>query len=183
MVLEGLINPMKAEKRPWEMFFVGILYSSIAIAISLFLFMEYASLIAIFFTVIASIPIIYAAIKLEEKKDLVIHDEKVLIKEHGKALAFFMFLFLGFVVSFSLWYTFLPPEISAKVFEIQSSTISKINDPIAGNAFNLAGTFGKILMNNIKVLVFCLIFALEVRKDIVKKVETWSVIIVGTIIQ
>ena len=74
---------------------MGIIYSSVAIIIALVLFYEYASLIMVFFTVMTSIPIIYWAIKLEEKKDLQIHDERVLIKEHGKALAFFMFMFLG----------------------------------------------------------------------------------------
>lgn len=159
MVLESLISPINAEKRPWKMFFLGIIYSSIAIIVSLFLFVEYASLIMIFFTVAASIPIIYWTIKLEEKKDLVIHDEKALIKEHGKALAFLIFLFIGFVVSFSIWYIFLSPETAAKVFEVQVNTISRINDPITGNAFNLTGTFIKILFNNIRVLFFCLIFA------------------------
>ena len=181
MVLESLINPIKAEKRPWEMFFVGILYSSIAIIIAMFLFMEYASLITIFFTVAASIPIIYWAIKLEEKKDLSIHDEKVLIKEHGKALAFFMFLFLGFVISFSIWYIMLSPETSAKVFEVQANTISRINDPLAGNAFNLAGTFFKIFVNNIKVLIFCLIFAFFYGFGAIF-ILTWNASIIGVAI-
>jgi uncharacterized membrane protein SpoIIM required for sporulation len=159
MVLEGLMTPFKAEKRPWEMLFIGVLYSSIAILLSLFLFKEYASLFIVFFTVFASIPLIYWAIKLEEKKDLQIHDERLLIKEHGKALAFFMFLFLGFVLSFSLWYIFLPSETSSVMFQVQSNTISKINNPITGNAVTLAGTFFTIFANNMKVLVFCLIFA------------------------
>ena len=81
MVLESLISPIKAEKKPWEMFFIGMLYSSAAIIISIILFREYSSLISLFFTVAASIPIKYWKIKLEEKKDLSIHDEKILIKE------------------------------------------------------------------------------------------------------
>ncbi|MCK5282052.1 MAG: stage II sporulation protein M [Nanoarchaeota archaeon] len=181
MVLESLISPIKAEKKPWEMFFIGILYSSIAIIISIFLFRDYASLIAIFFTVMASIPIIYWTIKMEEKKDLSIHEEKVLIKEHGKALAFFVFLFLGFVVSFSLWYVLLPADISSKVFEIQTNTISQINNPLTGNAYNLAGTFTKILFNNIKVLLFCLIFAFFYGFGAIF-ILTWNASIIGVAI-
>ena len=159
MVLEGLITPAKAEKKPWEMFFVGILYSSVAILLSLLLFPEYASLIMIFFTVFVSIPIIYLTIKYEEKKDMTIRSERLLIKEHSKALAFFMFLFLGFVVSFSIWYVLLPDTARANVFEVQSATIYQINNPLTGNAYNLAATFGTIFLNNIKVMIFCLIFA------------------------
>jgi uncharacterized membrane protein SpoIIM required for sporulation len=159
MVLEGLISPIKAEKNPWELFFIGILYSSIALVMSLVLFQDYASIIMVFFTVAASIPLVYWTLKLEEKKDLWIHEEKILIKEHGKALAFLTFLFLGFVFSFTIWYLFLPATTSAKLFEVQTNTITEINNPMTGNAINIASTLTKILINNMKVLLFCLIFA------------------------
>lgn len=178
MVLEGLISPIKAEKKPWKMIFIGLLYSSIAIIISLFLFPDYASLVMVFFTVFASIPIVYWAIRLEEKKDLSIQDEKVLIKEHGKALAFFIFLFLGFVISFSVWYIVLPASITEKLFEVQSATISNINNPLTGNAFNLAGTFVMILFNNMKVLLFCLIFAFFYGFGAIF-ILTWNASIIG----
>ncbi len=181
MVLESLISPIKAEKRPWEMFFIGLLYSSIAVIVSIFLFIDYASLIMIFFTVAVSIPIIYWAIKLEEKKDLSIHDERLLIKEHGKALAFFTCLFIGFVVSFSIWYLILPEDLSQKVFAVQTETITKINNPLAGNAFNLAATFMTILMNNLKVLLFCLIFAFFYGFGAIF-ILTWNASIMGAAI-
>ncbi len=181
MVLESLISPKKAEKKPWEMFFIGLLYSSLAIIVALFLFREYASLIAIFFTVSASIPIMYWTIKMEEKKDLAIHEEKVLIKEHGKALTFFMFLFIGFVVSFSLWYLLLSPETASQVFEVQAKTIAEINNPLTGNAFNLASTFTKIVINNMKVLLFCLIFAFFYGFGAIF-ILTWNASIMGVAI-
>ena len=159
MVLEGIINPFKAEKKPWEMFFIGILYSSAAMLVSLIFFMAYASLIFVFFTVFVSIPIIYWTIKVEEEKDLTIHSEKLLIKEHGKALTFFIFLFLGFVVSFTLWYIFLPVDLSSAAFKVQANTIAEVNNPLTGNVFNLASTLMFIFLNNLKVLLFCLIFA------------------------
>jgi uncharacterized membrane protein SpoIIM required for sporulation len=181
MVLESLISPIKAEKKPWEMFFIGLLYSSVSIIVALFLFRDYASLIMVFFTVAASIPIVYWAIKLEEKKDLSIHDERMLIKEHGRALSFFMFLFLGFVVSFSVWYLILPSEVSASVFQVQSNTIKQINNPLTGNAINFAATFAKILFNNLKVLAFCLIFAFFYGFGAIF-ILTWNASIIGAAI-
>ncbi len=181
MVLESLINPIKAEKKPWTMFFVGILYSSIALIIALLLFREYASLIMVFFTVTASIPVIYWAIKLEEKKDLIITEEKILLKEHAKALAFFTFLFLGFVVSFTAWYALLPSSVAADVFEVQTKTITEINSPVAGNAFHLAGAFTTILLNNLRVLVFCLIFAFFYGFGAIF-ILTWNASIIGVAI-
>ncbi|HJO02326.1 MAG TPA: hypothetical protein QF458_05400, partial [Candidatus Woesearchaeota archaeon] len=88
MVLESLLNPLKAEKKPWEMFFIGFFYSSIAILLSLWIFKEEASLVMVFFTVMACIPIVYNTMRLEENKDLEISKEMALLKEHNKAIIF-----------------------------------------------------------------------------------------------
>jgi len=181
MVLEGLVNPLKAQKKPWILFFIGVLYSSIALIISINLFRDYASIIMIFFTVAASIPLIYWTIKLEEKKDLSITEERLLLKEHGRALTFFMFLFVGFVVSFSLWYIFLPSSISEKAFEVQTNTITQINNPLTGSAISVASTFLKIILNNLKVMLFCLLFAFFYGFGAIF-ILTWNASIIGVAI-
>jgi len=160
MVLEALLNPIKAEKQPWMAFPIGIIYATIGLLVSLFLFQNYASIVSISLTALVSIPLIYGAIKLEEKKDMQISDEKILIKEHGKALLFFVFLFLGYTVAFAVWFAILPPSITHTAFQAQIDTVAEINSPVTGNAFNLSGAFWTILLNNIKVLLFCLLFAL-----------------------
>lgn len=157
MVLESLIRPLTAEKRPWEMLFYGILISSVALFLSFWIFRDEADIVAVFFTVFACVPLMFHAIRNEEKKDLYIEEESTLLKEHGKVISFFIFLFLGLVVSFSLWYVFLPAEISQDLFGLQLSTIDNINAP-AGAASSV-GFFSKIFMNNIKVLAFSTLFA------------------------
>jgi uncharacterized membrane protein SpoIIM required for sporulation len=157
MVLESLIKPFTAEKKPWEMFFYGILISSIALFLSFWIFREEADLVAVFFTVFACIPLLFHAIRNEEKKDMYIDSEKRLLKEHSRVIAFFLFLFLGLVFSFSMWYIFLPSEVSHQMFEQQLITIDEINKP-SGHAVT-AGFFSKIFFNNIKVLAFCILFA------------------------
>ena len=49
-----------------------------------------------------------------------------LFKEHAKTLKFLVFLFLGFLVSFTLWYTFLPAPMLDTVFSLQASTIQSV---------------------------------------------------------
>lgn len=159
MVIESILNPFQAAKKPWEMFFVGILYSSVSVLLSLMIFGEESSLVVVFLTVLACVPIIYAAIKLEENKDMTINDEKTLLKEHSKTLAFFMFLFFGIVISLSFWYIFLPYDVTASVFAIQTKTITSINSKITGNYFESVSLFAQIFLNNFKVMVFCLLFA------------------------
>ncbi len=158
MVLEWITSPKKAEKRPYIMFFVGILYTSLAILLSQWIFYSEASLVMIFLTVIASMPLIYSTIKLEEKKDTIIQKEIVLLKEHGKALTYFMYLFFGFTVSFAMWYIFLPSASVQNLFSTQTQTYLNINSNITGNAAKL-GLLGKIFFNNLKVLMFCILFS------------------------
>lgn len=159
MVLESLLNPLQAERHPWEMFFMGILYSSIAVLLGLMIFGDDASLVIVFLTVLACVPLIYGAIKMEENKDISISDEKKLLQEHAKAISFLMYLFGGIVVSLALWYVFLPIDIVQNIFAIQTRTIEQINSGITGNFFGSLEIFSMVFLNNFKVLIFCLLFA------------------------
>lgn len=181
MVIESLVNPFKAERRPWEMFFVGLFYSSLAILMGMWVFKPHASLVMVFLTVIACVPLMYGTIKMEEKKDLEIESEMVLLKEHGRALSFFIFLFLGITISFTLWYIFLPANLTSTVFSIQTKTISDINSQITGQGINQYTLFSRIFLNNIKVLIFCLIFAFIYGVGAIF-ILTWNASVIGTAI-
>ena len=160
MVLEMLINPGKAERNPWEMFFIGVVYSSFSMFLSVFIFKQFASIVMVFLTTLACTYLVQGTLRLEEKKNVAIHKEFTLLKEHGKALSFFMFLFLGFVVSFSLWYIVLPHSFTSQVFSVQEQTIRCINSSgIQGCLISPLDSFVKIFLNNIKVLLFVLLFA------------------------
>jgi uncharacterized membrane protein SpoIIM required for sporulation len=167
MVLEALITPRLAESKPWQLFFIGIFYSTIAMFLSLWIFQEHASLVMVFLTVLACTPLMYNTMKLEEKRenpdDSAIKD----IKQHWPALSFFIFLFIGFVVSYAVWYVFLPSHLVEALFSSQTSTINAINAKInsvptthAITAYITGGAiFAKIFTNNIKVLFFCVFFS------------------------
>ena len=164
MVLESLSNPDKAERKPWDLLFIGIIYAAIALFLAVWVFREEASIVMVLLTVIAAVPLMYNTIRHEEEKDAVITREKTLLKEHGKALSFFIFLFIGFVIAFSLAYIFLPTSIVDSTFKTQTTTIQNINNQISGqsidsNSVGGSGLFMQIFMNNIKVLLFCIFFS------------------------
>lgn len=160
MVLEMLINPRKAEREPWELFFVGLVYSSVAVFLSLYIFKQYVGIVMVFLTTISCTYLIQGTLSREEERDLVATHELALLKEHGRALSYFMFLFLGFVVSFSLWYILMPQAFSSQVFSVQEETIKCINSVgVQGCLSDPANSFFRIFLNNLKVLAFVLIFA------------------------
>ncbi|MEK6950071.1 MAG: stage II sporulation protein M [Nanoarchaeota archaeon] len=181
MVLESLLNPLRAEKKPWEMFFIGAVYSSVAILLSLWIFKDQTSLIMVFLTVMACIPIVYSTMKLEESKDLSILDERALMREHNKAIIFLMFLFFGITVSFVFWYVFIPPDMLGFVFDKQIATIQAINNKVSGNAYEQFGIFSKIFFNNVKVLSFSVLFAFIYGAGAIF-ILTWNASVIGTAI-
>jgi len=179
MVLELLIGPKKAERKPWDVFFLGMLYASVAMFLSVVIFKEQASIIMVLLTVIASLPLVHRTFSREERMDDKLETEKGRLKQHWRALKFLTLMFLGFVVAFSLWYVFLPDEMVQTSFNSQIQTIQSINarvaavtgkvitgeniissqNVISSAAASPAGLFFQILTNNVKVLLFSIFFA------------------------
>jgi uncharacterized membrane protein SpoIIM required for sporulation len=179
-MLEMLVNPKKAEKRPWEMFFIGAFYSTVSLLLVKWIFAgdpvlsKYTGILVVTFVVMFSIPFMYYAIKNEEEKDLHIRGFKALLKEHTKALTYFMFLFLGFIVAFSFWYIVFAD--GNQNFRAQIETYCIINKPAyfdecvseygvshvsKTTAFLTAKEkIVNIFANNIYVLIFTLVFSL-----------------------
>lgn len=177
-MIEMLIKPKKAERRPWEMFFIGLLYASVSLLLVTFVFgkdfilKEGSGLLIVIFTVIACLPFMYYIIKLEEGKDIEIDDSGRLIKEHSKAIRALVWLFLGFVIAFSFWYLVLPGSAQQN-FNFQIKTFCAINSPsyysnclaehgiaVGTGAATQGGAFLVIFSNNMKVLIFTLLFSL-----------------------
>lgn len=188
MVLEALINPEKAESTPSLMILLGFFYTSIAMFLGYYIFKEYSSLFMTFLATIASIPIIYKLTKLEEQKDLTDSSESMLLKEHAKALSSFMYLFLGATLAFMFWYIVLPSSTIAVLFSSQSSTIAAINGKTTdisgmtsatGNAISPLNAFSRIFFNNVKVLLFCILFSFLYGAGAIF-ILIWNASVIGT---
>ena len=179
MVLESFVMPKSAEKRPWNMLFYGFIYSSVAILLSLWVFAQQASIIMVFFTVLACAPLLYLTIRREEKKDLMIVDEIELLNQHRLAIQYLMFLFLGMTISFAFWYTILPQPLVTNLYSIQTQTILNINNRVSGNLIESLSLFSDILFNNFKVLIFCIIFSFIYGLGAIF-ILTWNASVIGT---
>ena len=180
MVLESLIFPEKAERKPWELFFLGALYATVGILLALWIFRSEASIIMVLLTVIACIPLLYRTLKREEMKDRFIYEERKLLREHGKALKFLMYLFFGFIIAYSLWFVLLPENESANLFKAQLATINQINSKIVGDVIN-NGVLFQIIFNNLKVLFFAILFAFFYGAGAIF-ILTWNASVIGAAI-
>ena len=163
MVLESLTSPTGAEQSPARLTILGFIYTTIAIFLSLLVFKTYSSMLMVFLSAMAAIPLIYQIIILEEEKDLLGKSEHWLLKEHAKALKAFMYLFVGMTLAFSLWYVALAPSTVGVLFQSQAETLQSINPGFIPTG-EVVGTqefqrFTKIFLNNVRVLVFCILFS------------------------
>jgi len=181
MVLESLINPKKAIKKPWHMFFIGLFYSFIAVFIALWIFRQDASLMMVFLVVMASMPFVYRLIKEEEEKDILIESETKILKEHSKAIYSLMYLFLGTAIAYMACYLLLPQSLTQFLFTFQERTIIEINTNIAAGYIRSFEVFSQILFNNIKVLTFCILFAFIYGLGAIF-ILTWNASVIGTAI-
>lgn len=141
------------------MVLLGFLYATIGAFLALWVFKSESSLVMVFLTCMAAIPLMYNTINLEEEKDLEGMEERWLLKEHGKALEAFMFLFLGMTLAYALWYAVLSPATISLLFKTQASTIKTINPLMTGLATAGFPEFSKIFLNNVRVLIFCILFS------------------------
>ncbi len=156
MVLESLLKP--TNNNPWFIFLMGIVYSSAGVLLSLSMFPDQASLVLVFFTVIACIHYVNKAVIIEERKAVYYTEKFSLFRGHAHLIFDLLILFFGFFVSFTLWKLLLPLSLSNKVFLTQLATINGLNAAIQGKA--LSGKFFTlILINNMKVLLISILFS------------------------
>lgn len=199
-MFEMLINPSRAEKKPWEMFFVGAFYATLSLFLTRWIFFEdpvlskYSGVLIVTFCVMFCIPFLYFAIKHEEEKDLQESSYLRLIEEHGKALTYFMFMFLGFLVAFSFWYIAL--DDGNLDFRAQIETYCMINKPTGFSQciedygierskttsfFTARERITNIFVNNLYVLFFTLIFSLIFGAGAVF-ILAWNASVIGAAI-
>lgn len=180
MVLESIISANLAEKRPIELLPLGFIFGTIAIFLSLWVFPGNASLAMVFFTVMATLPLMMHIIGFEKEKEEHCHSEIEALKAHERAIPFFVFVFIGLLLAYSVWFVVLPTETVGELFSTQTQTIKQINYYVSGNAIG-PGHFGAILSNNIKVLTFCVLFSFIYGAGAIF-ILTWNASVIGAAI-
>jgi len=156
MVLERILNIEKAKDSLLKTLIIGFAYGTIAIFLSLWIFQEQASMVMVFLVTLASAPLIYGMLNKEEEQDK--ETQKPKLKQHRKAIKFYLILFIGISLAFTIWYLVLPKETTSHIFKVQTQTISNLNQQVTGKIAHTT-LLSKIFLNNIKVLIFCLLFS------------------------
>ena len=176
MVLDWLVNVHKIEEHPERMLLFGFIYSSIAAGVALLIFPREAGAVMMVLTIAAFLPIMLNLMKEEEIKD---EKEKFLVREHWPALKFFIFLFLGMLLAFTVWYLLLPQATANNLFKMQIETIT--GRGVEMGAISGGSSLLSILANNMKVLVVGLFLAFVFGAGAIFILE-WNATLLATLI-
>ena len=147
-MLESLLRPKLAEKKPWDVFLISLFFSVIGVAFSIQLFPSQASVFSVSLITIMFMPFFQKMFVIEEKKDYKLH--KNLLERHKKLFYLFGIFFIGTVVALSFIYVFFPGTRDA--FSLQESWYKSQGRSITGNAV-ADNNFSLFLVNNTQVLL------------------------------
>ncbi|MDD2678292.1 MAG: stage II sporulation protein M [Candidatus Nanoarchaeia archaeon] len=179
MVLESLITPREVRKNSWYLFFLGIIFSSSGIILSIFVFPGNAGIFSVFLTTLAAAPLFILLLQEEELLSIrLIEKKQPIFKNNIDIISAFFFLFLGFTISCILWFCFLPEGTFNLAFNEQLNEISSIQSIATGNIAS-PGLFETVLKNNLRVLFFCMLFSLIYGAGAVL-ILAWNASVLGT---
>jgi len=121
----------------------------------------------------------------EEQKDIYTDtNEKGLLKEHSHAIIFFILIFLGMTLSFMLWYmVFSSADVMGmdadETFQTQANTINQINAKATAPSLKSSLSYAvEIFENNIKVMIFCILFSFIYGAGAIF-ILTWNSSVIG----
>jgi uncharacterized membrane protein SpoIIM required for sporulation len=180
-MLESLLSPEKAEKRPYMMLFYAIALALVATGMALVVSGNNAGYLVIAFICIGAAPMMVRLIMIEEEEDEEVKGPEIgLLARHGDLFAVYGFYFIGIIAAISLVYVLLPPALEQPTFGPQLTELNAIKALATGHATSNCG-FACLLTNNLTVLALELLFSFIFGAG-AAYIITWNASIVGVLI-
>ncbi|UCD03934.1 MAG: stage II sporulation protein M [Candidatus Woesearchaeota archaeon] len=180
MVLEKIINVSMIEDKPAYAIVLGIIFSTIGLVVGWLIFPNDASIVAIMFTAIASLPFIRKVIYIEEKGEERAHTLKQLIIRNKKIIEIFSLFFIGVAISYLLWYTVLP-ELARNTLFLKQTAVFSNQGAVLGQFVNRQTQFLNIFSHNLKILLFCIVLSLLYGSGAIV-ILVWNASVLGVFI-
>lgn len=153
-----MLNPKKAEDKPWEIFIISVVYTLVAVLFSLSVFLEQSSILSVAFVTIIFVPFFQKLFEIEEEKE----DEAAqgrlkgnLFVRHQKIIYAFSAFFLGIIIAMSFLFIFYPD--ASQAFTLQTQTLKSFGAPTGGIADD--GDFVRFLLNNTQVMLLTFVLS------------------------
>ncbi len=183
-MIESIINPENVEKRPWEAFIAGFLFTIVACLLVLQMGMsghEGAGFLIVAFISIAAAPFFVRMFDIEEKKE----KKKGLFSRHDQIIQVYAFFFLSVILASSLIYVLMTPYGDSlfidQAKDLKAKGIIKAQATAPVTYVTMKPGFFEILKNNLTILLLAFIFSLMLGAGAVFLIS-WNATVIGTLI-
>tara|TARA_Y100000310_G_scaffold340439_1_gene436259 strand:+ start:27075 stop:27881 length:807 start_codon:yes stop_codon:yes gene_type:complete len=144
-------------KRKEHAFFLGFIYSMVALVSASLIFPKSIGLMSVAFTSILLIPSLNVLLAQEENQE--VRQKKLSLKllwrDHNDILKVYIYMFLGVFAAFLLISLFYNQALVTQRFSSQLSAAG-----IHGSAIDFYGKFSQIVQNNLLIFIVCFMLSL-----------------------
>ncbi len=170
MVLESLIGEKNIRNHPVFIFFLSLLICAGSIFFAEILFPRHASVLSIAFITIGLVPLVYNVLSHEESEEELCKNYScaTFFARHFNLIMLYVWIFIGIIVAFAFYYSFLPTQDRASLFEEQINSFCSISGSGAcqnGVPISISGrasAFGmESCMSNNSSVESCTLFIFE----------------------
>lgn len=154
-----ILNPEKTEHEPIFTLIMGFFYAILSFLLAIWVFPGNSSLPMIFLATISCLYLTQKALLIEEKKEKDSKEEKIILRSHKNILSLFFFLFLGFLLAYVVITITFPEHYVNEGFNLQKETLNQISG-LTGKSISPNEALNLIIRNNLRVLIFSLIFSI-----------------------
>jgi hypothetical protein len=185
MVLEQLFKPNWIEKKPRHAFLLGFIYSVVGIVSAKLIFGANPGMMTVAFTSILLLPSLNTLLSIEE--NLVRQHKHWLIKrlwkDHRDIIEVYVYMFLGIFFTYCLIAFTFPEEAVLHFFQPMLNVIGVSGDAtfLIGWATLAGPTIASIFMNNVIVMIVCLLLSLIYGAGAIIFI-TWNASVWGVVI-
>ncbi|MDD2531296.1 MAG: hypothetical protein PHY04_02810 [Candidatus ainarchaeum sp.] len=144
MVLESVIGVKNIKSHPVFIFFLTLFICAGSIFFAELIFPAHASVLSVAFITIGLVPLVYNILSEETGEEFNCKGSicATFFARHFNLIMIYVWIFLGIIVAFAFYYSFLPVTLRASLFEEQIKSfciISGSSSCVNGVPFSIAG--------------------------------------------
>jgi len=128
MVLESIIGEKNIRKHPIFIFFLTLLICAGSIFFADLLFPKHASVLSVAFITIGLVPLVFNIFSKEEAEETISRRSSyTFFARHFNLIMIYVWIFVGVIFAFALYYAIVPDTAKVELFEEQVSSFCRIS--------------------------------------------------------
>lgn len=155
MDFNKILDPESIKKRPTNAIFIAAFMIAVGFISAFFIFPAEFSISIISFSSLFMLPFVIRMLETEKLKEKVPGRFKGIFTRHHSIIIFFIFIFAGMAIEYTMLFGLVPPNIGNVAFEQQLNLVIKA----PAGYFTEPGIFWEIVTNNLRLVFICMLLS------------------------